>query len=333
MVNKPKIIVIVGPTSSGKTGLAVRLAARFNGEIVSADSRQVYRGMDIGTGKHLKEYNFQFPISNFQLNSKSQNFKISTNGRKSNFIKIPYHLIDVVNPKETFDLAKYKEQAEAAIDDIIKRRKLPILVGGSGLYLQAVVDDFKLSKKSADKELRKILDKMTVAELYEKLKRLNPGLAEKINQSDRGNKRRLIRYVEIVSAGAKTLGEKNREGKYDALILGLDRPVAELNKRIEYRLLERLEKEGMIAEVRRLHDEGVSWRRLESFGLEYKFISQHLQGKYDYNEMVKKLNIAIRQFARRQRSWFRRWERQGRMVCWIDSTNKVEKLIRTHLKK
>jgi len=315
MAEKPKIIVILGPTASGKTGLAVRLAARYRGEIVSADSRQVYRGMDIGTGKDLDSYT---------LTAKSYKLKAK---------QIPYHLIDVADPKETFDLAKYKEQAEVAIEDIIKRGKLPILVGGSGLYLQALVDDFKLSKKSADKELRKILEKMTVAELYEKLKSSNPGLAEKINQSDRGNKRRLIRYVEIVSAGAKTLGEKNREGRYDALILGLDRPVAELNQRIEYRLLERLEKEGMIAEVRRLHDEGVSWRRLESFGLEYKFISQHLQGKYDYNEMVEKLNIAIRQFARRQRSWFRRWERQGRKIELINSFKTAEKLTETYIKK
>jgi tRNA dimethylallyltransferase len=310
-----KIIVILGPTSSGKTRLAVQLAAKFAGEIVSADSRQVYRGMDVGTGKDLAEYSAKLKV-------KSSKLKV---------VQIPYHLIDVVNPNQEFNLAKYKKMAEAAIDDILRQGKLPLLVGGSGLYLQAVVDDFKLTNIKADRKLRSEFEKLSVRNLFAKLEKLNSGLAAKINQSDRGNKRRLVRYLEILSAGAETLGEKNRKGKYDALLIGLDLPVGELNQRIEYRLLERLEKEGLVAEVQELHDDGLSWHRLESFGLEYKFVSQHLQGKLSYDEMVKKLNIAIRQFARRQRSWFRRWERQGKKIHWVTKRIQAEQMIKKYI--
>lgn len=215
-----------------------------------------------------------------------------------------------------------------AIEDILKRGKLPILVGGSGLYLQAVVDDYKLTDIKADKKLRQEFEKLSAAELFTKIRRLNSTLAARINQSDRGNKRRLIRYAEILSAGAATFGERGKSGKYDALILGLDWPTEVLDWRIEYRLLERLEKEGLVAEVKRLHDQGVSWKRLESFGLEYKFVSRHLQGEFDYNEMVEKLGRAIKRFARRQRSWFRRWQRQGRAVNWIKKEKTAEKLIK-----
>jgi len=303
---KLKIIVILGPTSSGKTKLAVQLAAEFNGEIISADSRQVYRGMDVGTGKDLEEFKV-----------KSEKLKV---------IQIKYHLIDVVNPNQEFNLAMYKRLAEAAIEDVVKRGKLPILVGGSGLYLQAVVDNYQLSNVASDVSSRKKMEKKTAADLYRELVRLNKKFAEKLNNSDRQNKRRLIRYLEIQKQGAVSL--KQGAEKYDTLIIGLNRSKKELDERIETRLLQRLEKEDMIGEVKKLHRAGVSWERLESFGLEYKFVSRFLQKKISYEEMVGQLNRAIKRFARRQLTWFRRWERQGKSIHWPMKKSEVDKYIK-----
>ena len=299
--NDKKIIVILGPTASGKTKLAVELAEKFNGEIVSADSRQVYRGMDIGTGKDLAEYS------------------------------VPYHLIDVASPKSQFDLAQYQKMAFRAIDDILKRGKLPILVGGSGLYLQAVVDNYKLSEAKKDLTLRKELEKLSVAELFLKLKKLAPKLAEKLNQSDKNNKRRLTRYLEIVGQDQNF---KSRAGKrkYDAIIIGINYSRDTLKQRIFKRLLERLKEQNMIGEVEALHRQGLSWKRLEEFGLEYKFISQYLQGKLKYEEMVEQLNRAIYQFSKRQLTWFKRWEKQGAKISWLKDFETIEKLAEGFLK-
>lgn len=291
---KAKIIVILGTTASGKTTMGVKFADEFNGEIVSADSRQVYRGMDIGTGKDLEEYEF--------------------NGKK-----IPYHLIDVVDPNKKFSLADYQILAYKAIDDILERGKLPIIVGGSGLYIQSIVDGYQLSNSKPDKRLRAELEKKSAIELFEKLKKINPGFANKLNNSDKNNKRRLIRYIEINSDRTKPDVFKNNfvsQKKYNFLLIGLTWPTEILYKRIHDRLIERLEKEDMISEVDHLHESGVSWKRLESFGLEYKFIAWYLQEKIDYETMVEKLFIAIRQFAKRQKSWFKRWEKQGAKIHW-----------------
>ncbi len=244
-----KIIVILGPTASGKTKLAVALASKFNGEIVSADSRQVYKGMDVGTGKDLKE----FSIFNFQFSNKFQ----LTNPKLQNRIQIPYYLIDVANPKQRFDLAKYQKMAFAAIDDILKRGKLPILVGGSGLYLQAVVDNYKLSEAQKDLGLRKKLEKLGADELFKKLEKLSPKLAVKLNNSDRNNKRRLIRYLEILGQDENF---KSRKGgrKYDALLIGVNYSKQALKQRIFKRLLERLKEQKLIGEVENLHSHGLS---------------------------------------------------------------------------
>lgn len=269
---KPKLIVILGPTASGKTGLGVDLAYEFNGEIVSADSRQVYKGMDIGTGKDLKDFRLQVPITNNQ----------ETKNKKFTIIKIPYHLIDVVSPKTKFDLAKYQKQAFRAIDDIIKRGKLPILVGGTGLYLQAVVDNYQLSSVNLNKELREKLEKLSVDQIFVLIKKANPKMAERINNSDKNNKRRLIRYMEIL-AGDTSFTAKSGNKKYDTLIIGLNKPKEELEARIYKRLIERFEKEDMVGEVKKLRKQGVSWKRLEGFGLEYKFIAWFLQDKMEYD--------------------------------------------------
>ena len=300
--NDKKIIVILGPTASGKTKLAVELAEKFNGEIVSADSRQVYRGMDIGTGKDLAEYS------------------------------VPYHLIDVVNPKLRFDLAQYQKLAFAAIDDILGRGKLPILAGGSGLYLQAVIDNYKLSDAKKDLALRKKLEKLNAGELFKKLEKLSPNLAVKLNQSDKNNKRRLIRYLEILEQD-KNFKSRKGQKKYEALLIGLSYSGEILKQRIFKRLMDRLKEQNMIGEVENLRAKGLSWKRLEEFGLEYKFISLYLQGKLQYEEMVEKLNLAIFQFAKRQLTWFKRWEKQGANINWVKDNKKIEKLVKDYLEK
>jgi tRNA dimethylallyltransferase len=301
MKSKNKILVILGPTASGKTSLAVRLAEKFNGEIVSADSRQVYRGMDIGTGKDLSEYS------------------------------VPYHLIDVVSPKIRFDLAKYQEAAFKAIDGILKRGKLPILAGGSGLYLQAVIDNYRLSDIKSDLVLRKKLDKLNALELFKKLEELAPKMAAKLNQSDKNNKRRLIRYLEILGQD-KNFKSRIGKKKYQALLIGVNISREVLQQRILKRLIDRLKDQDMVGEIKKLRNGGLSWKKLEEFGLEYRFIALYLQNKLQYDEMIEKLNLAIYQFAKRQLTWFKRWEKQGAKINWLKDNKKIEKLVKTFLK-
>jgi tRNA dimethylallyltransferase len=324
--DKKKIVVILGPTASGKTKLAVELANKFNGEIISADSRQVYRGMDVGTGKDLEEYSLEIPNSNGQ----------SPDNPPTPFIKgaikqIPYHLIDVANPKRQFDLANYQRLAFAAIDDILASGKLPILVGGSGLYLQAVVDNYKLTNAVKDLTLRKDSEKLEAPELFTRLEKLAPKMAAKLNQSDKNNKRRLIRYLEIFSQDNNFKSQIGKK-KYDSLIIGVTHSPETLKKRIAQRLIKRLKEQNLIGEVENLHSQGLSWKKLEDFGLEYKFISLYLQKEISYEEMVEKLNIASYQFAKRQLSWFRRWEKQGAKIKWLKKIEEAIEMVKEFLK-
>jgi tRNA dimethylallyltransferase len=295
--DKNQIIVILGPTSSGKTRLAVELANKFNGEIVSADSRQVYRGMDIGTGKDLAEYT------------------------------VPYHLIDVASPKKQFDLARYQKLAFRAIEDILSRGKLPILAGGSGLYLQAVVDNYRLAGVKKNLTLRKKLEKLNVDELFKRLAGRSLKMAAGLNQSDRNNKRRLVRYLEILEQDKNFKSQAGKK-KYQTLIIGLICSPAELKRRIVKRLMTRLKEHNLIGEVEGLHQQGLSWKKLESFGLEYKYISLYLEDKLDYKTMVEQLLLASQQFARRQMSWFRRWQRQGAKINWLKDNEKIKELVK-----
>jgi tRNA dimethylallyltransferase len=296
----------------------VRLAYEFGGEIVSADSRQVYRGMDIGTGKDLAEYKI----------------KLKTKSGKSKVINIPYHLIDIVDPKEEFNLAQFQKLAYQAIDNILSRGKLPIVVGGTGLYVQAIVDGYKLPAAAPNKKLRSELEKMNTEELWLKLAKLNPNFANRLSESDKKNKRRLIRYLEIASGGEgkkNIFSSTNEERKYKVLILGLTWPKEILAERIYKRLIKRLEEEDMIAEVERLHSQGISWERLVSLGLEYKYIALYLQEKLDYDEMVEQLFRAIKKFAKRQMTWLRRWERQGAKIHWIKDKKEARRLVKKFL--
>lgn len=305
-LKKPKVLVIVGPTASGKTALGVKLAAHFAGEIVSADSRQVFRGLDIGTGKDLAEYVLA--------------------GRT-----IPFHLIDVCEPMEEYNLARYQKEALEAIEKIISKGNLPLLVGGSGLYLQAVVDGYVLSSVTPDQDERVQLEKLSVSELYEKLHLLKPDFAERLNNSDRQNARRLVRYLEI-SKNQQSLIPKTEKPAYDFLILSLNPDDQTMRSRIEKRLVNRLEKEGLVAEVERLLDAGVTLARLNSLGLEYRYLAWYLQDKIDYETMVNQLSTAIYRFAKRQKTWFKRWAKQGREIIEVSTEEEAVTIIEHWLK-
>jgi len=320
MKKKKKIVVIVGTTASGKTALAVDLACKFSGEIVSADSRQVYKYMDIGTGKDLGEYCVE----------------TRRGASAPKVTKIPYHLIDVAHPNTHYDLAKWLRKAKISINDILDRERLPIVAGGTGLYAQALVDNFNLSKYGEDKKLREKLEKKEILEIFKILLKLDEKFAKKLNNSERNNKRRLIRYIEICKQGEKIknihLGRISKNNEYEFLLIGVTHPIEIFRERIYKRLIHRLEKEDMIGEVIGLNkDKKVSWKRLESFGLEYKFIARYLRKKLSYEEMVEKLNIAIGQFAKKQTTWLRRWEKQGAKIHWVKNRREARNLCKIFL--
>jgi tRNA dimethylallyltransferase len=279
---KPRILVIVGPTSSGKSDLAVKLAKQLNGEVVSADSRQVYRGLNLGTGKITKK---------------------EMGG-------VAHYLLDVADPKKQFSVAKYKVLAEKAIDKIIAKGKLPIICGGTGFYIQAVVDGIIPPPVPPNRKLRRRLVNKSASELFKMLKKLDPKRAATI---DRKNPRRLIRAIEI----AKSLGKvppTKPVHKYQTIQIGIKIPDVELKKRIKKRLNDRLKK-GMLTEAKRLHRKDLSWKRMEELGLDYKYMAQYLQNKIPKPEMIEKIATENWRYAKRQRRWFKR----DRRIKWIEA--------------
>ncbi len=286
-----KLIVILGPTASGKSALAVELARRFNGEVVSADSRQVYRGLDIGSGKITK--------------------------REMRGIR--HHLLDVVSPRRRFTAADYQKKARKAVRDILKRGKLPIICGGTGLYIDALLYDTSFPAVKPDPVLRKKLEKLSAAQLFAQLQQRDPRRAASI---DRHNKRRLVRALEIVrSTGKPVPMATNNTFLYDTLKLGIRLSAQDLASRIHTRLMARL-KGGLVAEVRKLHTDGLSWKRLEEFGLEYRYISRYLKGEMDKKEMLQQLEREIVRYAKRQMTWFKR----DTDIVWVKSNqNAVSK--------
>ena len=295
--NHKKLLVIVGPNASGKSDLAVKLAKKFNGEVVSADSRQVYKGMDIGTGKITKE----------------------------EMQGIPHYLLDVASPKRKFSVAQYQKKTIEAIKKIQRKGKLPILCGGTGFYVQAVVDGLVFPKVKPDWKLRKTLEQKSAKELYEYLKKLDPERAKTI---EKDNKRRLVRAIEIVLKTGKPVPKLKKQKLFDVLMIGIKRDKEELKERIRKRLLKRL-KQGMIEEVKKLKESGLSWKRLEEFGLEYRWIARYLQGKIGYQEMIEKLQKDIEDFAKRQLTWFKRDKR----IHWIKSFKEAKELVEEFIKK
>ena len=325
-ISKNKIIVIVGTTGSGKTALAVDLAWKFNGEVISADSRQVYKYMDIGTGKDLDEYMIRRQTRPQREHSEAG---AATGNRQQN-INIVHHCIDLVHPNTEFNLGKWKKQAEKAIREISKRHRVPIVAGGTGLYAQALVDNYNLSQSKPDKKQRARLEKMSAEKLFEKLLKLNEKMALRLNVSDKKNKRRLIRCLELGDQGS---GIRDQKSNYDSLVLGITWPVEVLKERMLKRINDRLEKEDMLGEVERLHsDHKVSWKRLSNFGLEYKYLSSYLRKEISYDNMVLDLARATYQFSRRQMTWLRRWERQGRKIYWVKNKTEARKAVGRFLK-
>jgi len=293
--DKKKLIVIVGPTASGKSDLAVKLAKKFNGEVISADSRQVYKGMDIGTGKITKK----------------------------EMQGIPHYLLDVANPKRKFTVAQYQKLVFKAINKIHKKGKLPIICGGSAFYIQSIIDQISIPKVPPDWNLRKKLSKKPVGELYQILKNLDPKRAKNI---DKKNPRRLIRAIEIAEKLGKVPNLEKKPLPYPVLIIGIKKDRDELKKLIKKRLLKRIKK-GMIAEVKKLKNSGLSWKRLEEFGLEYRWIAYYLQKKISYQEMIEKLQKEIEKFAKRQMTW---WKSDKR-IFWVKSLKEAEKIVKKFL--
>lgn len=268
-----KVIVVVGPTASGKTGLSIALARALGGEVVSADSRQVYRGLDIGTGKVTSE---------------------EMHG-------IPHFLIDVVSPEETFTASDFVKRGRAAIDGITARGRVPIIAGGTGFYVDALLGRIRLSEVPPNLALRERLKNLPLKRLLLKLARLDLQRATTVDQK---NRVRLIRAIEIATVLGK-VPELPSEHRYDALILGVSLPDAELKEKIHARLEARL-KAGMLDEAKRLHRKGLSYKRMEELGLEYRYMARHLKGVLSYNEMRLELEKEIWKYAKRQKTWFKR---------------------------
>ena len=291
-MKKPRILVILGPTATGKSDLAVRLAKEFNGEIISADSRQVYKGLDIGTGKITKK----------------------------EMCGIKHYLLDVASPKNRFSVVKYVALAETAIAGILNKGKLPIICGGTGFYIEALVDGVVLPDVPANEMLRKKLSMKTAQQLITMLRKLDPARANKI---DKLNRRRIIRAIEIATALGVVPKPKKVE-KYDPIFIGLNLSSEALRVRIETRLIKRI-KHGMITEAKQLHEKGLSWKRMYELGLEYRYLSMFLQDRITKTEMIRLLNTEIWHYAKRQMTWFKRDQR----IKWfdVDETLNVEKYV------
>lgn len=295
-----KLLVILGPTSSGKSALAIEVAKRWNGEIISADSRQVYRGMDIGTGKVKRD-----------PHSPATNYRLPTTNSEG----IPHHLLDVANPNDDYNISHFLRDARVAIEDISHRGKLPIICGGTGFWIQALVENQELPNIPPNPLLREELSKKTPEELLEILKTLDP---ERANTIDRNNPRRLIRAIEIaqfkeqgtMSKEQKTLDSCSLFPTHCSLLLALCPPKDILDAKIKVRLDARFD-EGMIDEVTKLHTEGVSWERLDAFGLEYRSVSRYLRNIISESEMKERLLFEIIHYAKRQMTWIRRWHRKN----------------------
>ena len=293
-----KLITILGPTASGKTTLAAHLAARLgDAEIISADSRQVYRGMDIGTGKDLADYHVE--------------------GKD-----IPYHLIDICEAGEKYNLFRFQQDFHAAYDDILSRHHRPILCGGTGLYIESVLKGYKMEAVPENPELREQLKDCSLQEL----KKILEGYKTLHNVTDLDTTKRAIRAIEI-QAYYREHGTLEREfPAIDSLIIGVDIERELRRQRISERLRYRLEQEDMVGEVQRLLKH-VPAEDLIYYGLEYKYLTLYCLGKLSYDEMVKQLEIAIHQFAKRQMTWFRGMERRGFTIHWIQSTLPLEERV------
>jgi tRNA dimethylallyltransferase len=287
------LLVILGPTASGKTRIGVEVARILNGEIISADSRQVYRGMDLGTGKDLKEYG-----------------------------KVSYHLIDIVDPGYEFNVFEFQRRFSEAFSSIQARGKLPILVGGTGLYLEAVLKRYCMVEVPRNETLRQELKLLPMERLVARLEAAN---LRQHNTTDLLDRERVTRAIEIAEFREKE-APPSPLPFLNPVVFGIRWPRKALRSRIGRRLLERMN-QGMIEETKRLRDSGVSLQTLEFYGLEYRFLARYLKGEFNRNDLFQKLNSAIHQFAKRQETWFHRMERRGIPIHWIDGGQEPTKVI------
>jgi tRNA dimethylallyltransferase len=297
MLTKYNLIVITGATATGKTQVAVSLARKINAEIISADSRQVYKGMDIGTGKDINEYKF-------------------------NGIQVPYHLIDIVEAGSKYNVFEYRKDFFKVYSEITERNIIPVLCGGTGLYIDAVINNYQLEKVPVNERLRNELTDLSISELGEillKYKKLH-------NRSDLDTTKRAIRAIEIADYYSRNELKTDNTPQINPIIFGIYFDREQRRSRITDRLKYRLEN-GMIEEAKRLIDLGISYEDLEYYGLEYKFLSWFLAGKISYEELFNQLNTAIHQFAKRQMTWFRKMEKEGTKIYWIDGNQNIDKKI------
>jgi tRNA dimethylallyltransferase len=296
-----EMIVILGPTASGKTRLAVALAGERGGEIISADSRQVFRGMDIGSGKDLHEYG-----------------------------QIPFHLIDILDAGEEFSVFEFQRRFIKTLATVTKRGAVPILCGGSGMYLDAALRGYHMAEVPYNDLLRTELAAKTDDELVEELRRLKP---EQHNSTDLLDRERTIRAIEIARGELEASLESKPPRRISSIVIGIHWEREALRQRITKRLKERLD-DGMIDEVQRLHASGIAWDRLHYYGLEYRFIGSFLQGTINRNDMFQRLNSAIHNFAKRQGNWFRRMERHGIAINWVEggagSLDQARQILQKH---
>lgn len=297
-----KMITILGPTASGKTSLAAALASNIDAEIISADSRQVYRSMDIGTGKDLDDYNI--------------------NGKQ-----IPYHLIDIAEPGTKYNLFQYQHDFISAYDDIVGRGVTPILCGGTGLYIEAVLKGYRLSPVPENKELRTRLESKPLAELTKMLTELKRKNGSNMhNKTDVDTVKRAIRAIEIETFNGEHPVDAAVIPPINTLIIGVNIDRDERRRKITNRLKQRLDS-GMADEIKLLLNSGIPADDLIYYGLEYKYVTEYIIGKTTYNEMFTSLEIAIHQFAKRQMTWFRGMERRGFTIHWIDALQPMENKI------
>ncbi|MBU1557880.1 tRNA (adenosine(37)-N6)-dimethylallyltransferase MiaA [Patescibacteria group bacterium] len=315
-----KIIVIVGQTSSGKTDLSVELAKKFNGEVISADSRQVYKGLDVGSGK------------------------VTKNEMKG----IPHYLLDITSPNRAFSINQFKNKADKAIKDILKRGKIPIIAGGTGFYIQAIVDNIVLPEVKPNLKLRKELEALipkktksqkisvykknkeeALKELVKRLRKLDPRRLEEIDQK---NPRRLIRAIEIATELGRVPKLESpavgQLGGYEFLQIGIEVDKGVLGERIEKRFRKRV-RTGIVAEAKRLHEKGMSWKRMNEIGLAHKYIAKYLKGEISKENMIENSIIEEKKYAKRQKTWFKRDKR----IVWFkyEEQKGIEKEIRDFL--